>query len=138
MTACEAVTSRALEQPVQEARAFARAAEVAHADETSWREGRKRAWLWVMTTALVTVFMVHKRRGYAAAKALLGGFQGMLVTDRWCAYNRWGLWMRQLCWAHLLRDAVKMSERGGESDRESGGKEGAGTRHGSPRVMCVL
>jgi hypothetical protein len=35
-----------------EARDAARKAEVAHADETSWRVGAKKAWLWVLCTAL--------------------------------------------------------------------------------------
>jgi len=32
---------------------------VAHLDETSWRQGAKRAWLWVAVTSLVTVFLVR-------------------------------------------------------------------------------
>lgn len=47
------------------------------------REGRQRAWLWVAVNALVTVFLVHARRGTVAAQALLGAYAGRLVTDRW-------------------------------------------------------
>jgi len=31
---------------VEEARTYVQAQEVAHLDETSWRQGAKRAWLW--------------------------------------------------------------------------------------------
>ena len=117
VTACERATSAALAVPVTEARAAARTAPVAHVDETGWREARGRAWLWVMSTALVTVFLVHTRRNTAAATALLRGFAGYLVTDRWKVYDRWSVWMRQLCWAHLKRDFVKISERRGASGR---------------------
>jgi len=117
VTACERATSAALAVPVTEARAAARQAPVAHVDETSWREARGRAWLWVMSTALVTVFLIHARRNTAAATTLLRGFAGDLVTDRFKVYDRWAVWMRQLCWAHLKRDFVKISERPGASGR---------------------
>src|SRR4051794_39770387 len=36
-----------LEAPVEELREYVRTAAVTHIDETSWRQGRARAWLWV-------------------------------------------------------------------------------------------
>ena len=36
-------------------------------------------------------------------------FSGAIGVDRWSAYN--GVARRQLCWAHLLRDFIAMSER---------------------------
>jgi transposase len=83
VSACEQVVSQALEEPVREARAYAQQQSVGHADETGWREGRSRAWLWVLATALVTVFQIHRRRNTEAAQALLGTFAGTLVSDRW-------------------------------------------------------
>ena len=73
---------------------------VLNADETGWREARKRAWLWVAVTGLVTVFMIHGRRNGDAAKQLLGRFAGILGTDRWVAYAGHLLKKRQVCWAH--------------------------------------
>ena len=35
----------------------------ANVDETGWREGAKRCWLWVAVTADVTVFLVRPSRG---------------------------------------------------------------------------
>ena len=43
----------------------------------------------------------------------MGTFAGILVTDRWAAYNGWALDKRQLCWAHLLRDFTFISQSKG-------------------------
>jgi transposase len=110
---CEAEASAALAQPVQEAVAAAQAADVLHADETSWRENRKKAWLWVAVTSVATVFMIG-RRTQQAARDLLGLFEGVLVTDRYGAY-RFYTGLRQWCWAHLRRDFVAFSELKGKA-----------------------
>jgi transposase len=114
---CQAIVSAAVEKPVEQAREYAQAQPVAHADETGWRESRKRAWLWLLATPLVAVFLIHAERSADAARALLGKFAGLLVTDRWPAYDFWPVRARQLCWSHLRRDFVKISERGGTSKR---------------------
>jgi len=73
---------------VEEARAYVHEQKIAHLDETSGRQGDKRAWLWVAVTSWVTVFLVRLSRGGQVARELLGeGFRGMLVTDRSSAYN---------------------------------------------------
>jgi transposase len=109
----ERQVSQALAVPVEEAREFVRQQAVVHADETGWREDKGRAWLWTATTTLVTVFQIAKSRGASIAKQLLGDtFAGFLVVDRWGAYE----WteLRQLCWAHLLRDFQGFVDRGGK------------------------
>ena len=112
----EAATTWALAAPVEEAQAYIQEQASAHLDETGWREGAKRAWLWVASTTWVTVFLVRLSRGSAVARELLGEtFAGILVTDRWSAYNWYAVRSRQLCWAHLLRDFEAMIERGGAS-----------------------
>ena len=113
VSASEQTMSAALAVPVAEARTYVQQQAVVHADETGWREERKRAWLWIAGTTLVTVFLVHTRRGAEAARSLLGTFAGILVTDRWAAYNGWPLNKRQLCWAHLLRDFTFISQSKG-------------------------
>jgi transposase len=110
VTSCEAAVSQALEKPVEEAKAFVQDEPVKHADETSWRERRRRAWLWVVATAFVTVFQVDLGRGTTAARKLLQKVYGILVSDRWVAYNEWPVRMRQLCWAHLQRQFQAMAE----------------------------
>lgn len=118
---CQELGSSALEAPVEEAKDLVRTARapVKHSDETSWRQGPTRAkvWLWVVVTASVTVFAIQRERSTEAAKTLLGKFGGVLVSDRFSAYGFWRLWMRQVCWSHLIRDFVAIAERGGESTR---------------------
>lgn len=112
----EHATVQAVAPAVAAARAYVEAQPVAHLDETGWREGRARAWLWTAVTAWVTVFVVRTSRGAKVAKELLGqSFWGILVTDRWSAYTWYPAKWRQVCWAHLLRDFEAMVERGGRS-----------------------
>lgn len=113
ITACERASSDSVAGPVEEATAYVREQPVIYADETGWRERLEKAWLWVAVTANVTVFLIHRHRGTEAARALLGAFRGVLVSDRWCAYNDWWVARRQLCWAHLIRHFVAMSELSG-------------------------
>jgi len=59
-----------------------------HVDETGWRQGRHRAWLWVMVSSLVSVFVIHARRSTVAARCLIGECEAIVVSDRWSAYSR--------------------------------------------------
>lgn len=102
----------ALATPVAEAHAYVKRSKGANADETSWREAKNRAWLWVAATSLVIVFLIQRRRNAEAAQALLGkDFAGTLCTDRYGAYH----WVKRrgLCWSHLLRDFQAIAERYG-------------------------
>ena len=112
----ERQVSAALAAPVEEAREYVRQQNVVHADETGWREDKRRAWLWTASTAAVTVFTIARSRGADVSRQLLGDdFSGFLVSDRWSGYN-W-LELRQLCWSHLKRDFEGFVERGGASAR---------------------
>lgn len=113
----EQATTAAVAAPVEEARTYVHEQAVAHLDETSWCQGGKRAWVWVAVTSLVTVFLVRMFRGGQVARELLGEhFAGILVTDRYSAYNWYPVRWRQVCWAHLLRDFAAMRGRGGCSE----------------------
>src|SRR5918992_6121685 len=59
----EKATTEVLAAPVAEARAYVPEQPVAYLDETSWRQGKQRAWLWVAVTSWVTVFVVRLSRG---------------------------------------------------------------------------
>jgi transposase len=110
----EQTTTAVLAPPVEEARAHVQEQAVAHVDETSWRQGDKRPWLWVGVTSIVTVFLIRMSRGGQVARELLGKrFAGILVTDRYSAYNWCPVLWRQVCWAHLLRDFEAIRGRGG-------------------------
>lgn len=116
LSTLEAATAQAVAAPVEEARASVQEQACVSMDETGWRQGRQRAWLWVAVTTWVTVFVVRLSRGGKVARELLGKtFQGLLVTDRFSAYPWYPVRWRQLCWAHLLRDIEAMLGRGGRS-----------------------
>lgn len=109
-------TSEALKEPVEQARTYLKTQPVVHLDETGWREANQKAWLWLATTNLVAVFFIRPGRGGAVAREILGAaFSGIVVSDRWSAYNWLLTPLRQLCWAHLLRDFQSFVERGGSS-----------------------
>jgi transposase len=110
----EGQMSAALAAPHAEALEAVRAAPAKHVDETGWKQAGQRRWLWLAATSTAAAFLVCAGRGSAALKALLGaGVIGFLTSDRWAAYDKWPLWRRQVCWAHLKRDFQKLVDRGG-------------------------
>lgn len=61
---------------------------------------------------MATVFRVATTRAGQIAQEILGpAFGGRLVTDRYAGYNFVDVHRRQVCWAHLLRDLMGMTER---------------------------
>ena len=111
----EELMSAALEKPVEAAKAHIKSqtAEPTHMDETGFRVENQRAWLWAAMTDFICVFVIRASRGSTVAKEILGeAFAGHLVTDRYSAYTWIDRAQRQLCWAHLIRDFLKIEESG--------------------------
>ncbi len=118
VAALEQQVSAAVAASVAEAQAFVQQQAVVNADETGWREGTQRRWLWTAVTPLVSVFVLLTTRGRAGAQTLLGTtFGGIVGSDRWGGYTWVDPPHRQLCWAHLVRDFAAFVERGGEPAR---------------------
>ena len=46
-------------------------------DETGWKQGAEKAWLWVAVTALVTVFLIRLKRNRASFDYLAGPKPGI-------------------------------------------------------------
>jgi len=110
--AIQKITNRASEaiKPHYEAIGeTARQAPVNHIDETSWKTNGSLRWLWTMTSTLVSFFMIHKHRSRAAFEALIGTWEGILVSDGYGLYRKW-VNGRQSCLAHLIRRATGVSE----------------------------
>jgi transposase len=114
--------SNAVANCVDEAKAYIQQQEIVAADETGFNQanidGRnpqhRQAWLWVAVTPLVTFFEIALTRCTVAAKNLWReNFGGILTSDRHGAYNWVDIERRQLCWAHLKREFIKISERPG-------------------------
>jgi transposase len=79
----EHATVQALAEPVAAARAYVQAQPSAHLDETWWREGQQRAWLWTMVTTWVTIFVVRRSRsGQVAHELVVERFWGWFVTGK--------------------------------------------------------
>jgi transposase len=113
----ERQSAQALEAPYHELASAVHTAEVIHADETSWREDRHKAWLWAAVTALFTVFTIARNRNAQVAKAVLGTQEGSIaVTDRWSSYDWIAGASRPICWSHLRRDFQAMIDRGGAAE----------------------
>jgi len=85
-----------------------------HMDETGWKEAGKRRWLWVVVSAVATLFHVAASRGGKVITALLGAdFAGLVSSDRLKSYRVVPPDRRQLCWAHLIRNLRALAERHG-------------------------
>jgi hypothetical protein len=116
--------SKAVEGATTEAKEWAKQQSVINCDETGFIQQNKdgknpkdlKAWLWVLVTPLVSVFIVTLSRSQEVAKQLIGeSFSGYLGSDRYGSYSWVKTELRQLCWSHLLRDFQAISERPGVS-----------------------
>ena len=86
-------------------------------DETGWRQEQRRAWLWTVVTAELTVFLIDRSRGGAVVEPLLGSqFAGVVGSDRWSAYSRFPAERRAAMLCTLETDFQALVDRGGEAE----------------------
>ena len=112
-TLCRALLRTASKsQPIyQELVETIRTSPVVYPDESGWREGGFRAWLWAFTNRRETVYSIAGGRGFTEASAILGKeYAGTLVADGWAPYRCFVHAMHQTCLAHLLRRCREMLE----------------------------
>ena len=84
---------------------------VVYPDETGWKIGGLKAWLWVATTLTATVYLIERGRGFAEAAKILGeAFAGVIGADGWVAYRGFTKAQRQTCLAHVLRRCAELLE----------------------------
>jgi transposase len=113
--------SDSLAEAYQTVQAHVHQAAQRNIDETPWREGWQRAWLWSVTTPAATLFRVADKRDAAVAQDLLGSSPDKVSTsDRFSAYNWLADERHQTCWAHLLRTWRRFQLRDGPSAQVGG------------------
>jgi transposase len=101
-----------LETVEQQIKAGVATAVVGHFDETGLRVNSKLWWLHVASTAELTVYFVHAKRGQAAMDemAVLPNFKGISVHDGWSSYAQYDC-THALCNSHHLRELRFVVER---------------------------
>ena len=110
----------ALRPEYDEIRGRVAGSDAVNSDETSVRVGGINHWGWVFASGMNVLFRIHRSRGKAVLREMLGDFNGVLGMDGWRAYA--GLpCMKQRCWAHILREADKLAE----TEKEAEGLAGA-------------
>lgn len=82
---------------------------VLHSDETSWWVGRSGFSLWVLTNRAGTFYRIVPSRSRAEAEALLGDYQGVLVSDCLNIYDELTPHQHK-CYAHHLKEIGKALE----------------------------
>jgi len=82
-----------------------RASDLAHADETSWRNDGLNHFVWYAGNDCLAFFHIDRHRSAEVAKGIFGeDFGGTVVRDRYAAYNGIGAQF-QSCLAHIIRAA---------------------------------
>lgn len=88
-----------------------RASPVVYADETGWKQGGRRVWLWVFTNLRETVYEILPGRGFEQASSVLGkNYAGTLGVDGWAPYRRFKEATLQTCYNHLLHRCHELLE----------------------------
>ena len=88
-----------------------RDAPVVTPDETGWRVGAVRHWLWVFATPETTVYAICPGRGFDDAVTILGAdFDGVLVRDGWAPYRRFDDTLHQTCVAQAASPRGRVPE----------------------------
>jgi transposase len=89
----------------------ARQSLVNRVDETGWRVGGRRQWMWTAVSDQVTVYMILPGRGFAEAAQLLGAdYSGWLLHDGLRCYYGFKQAFHQSCVAHLVRRCRELGE----------------------------
>ena len=88
-----------------------RAAALAHADETYWRQDGVGHYIWYAGNGELALFHIDRHRSSQVAQSILGNdFSGVLHTDGYAAYNGVNAKDRQTCLAHLIRKAKEIKQ----------------------------
>jgi len=84
---------------------------VIHVDETGTRVKNKLHWTHVVSSSLVTYYMIHQKRGKEAIDemAILPTYEGIAAHDHWKPYYNYNC-THSFCNAHHLRELIGIVE----------------------------
>ncbi|RPI42449.1 MAG: IS66 family transposase, partial [Hyphomicrobiaceae bacterium] len=88
-----------------------KSSDVAHADETSWRENGRNRYLWFGGNPQLAVYQIANRSSESAIALLGEDFDGALVTDACASYNAVNARYRQTCWSHIARKCKEILQQ---------------------------
>jgi len=114
--------SRALAGPHEALLASVLGSPALNVDETGWLTAGEQRTLWTATSPGAAVFRVAEDRHRDRLDELIGGYPGIVCSDRWWAYDRLDPECRQACWQHLKRDFRRHAE--GLAEQKTFGEAG--------------
>ena len=112
LNANEAVSAE-IEPSLQAVQGQLLASDVVHFDESGLRVEGQLNWLHVASTATLTYYTVHPKRGQQAMDdmGILPKFRGRAVHDHWHSYLTYDGCLHALCNAHHLRELQFIAEQ---------------------------
>ncbi len=109
--------SAALAEPHERLVAKVLASPTVNIDETGWSTRGEQRTLWSASTSEAAIFRIAEDRHRDRLDELIGGYSGIVGSDRWWAYDHLDPESRQVCWQHLVRDFRRHAEGLGEQRR---------------------
>lgn len=80
--------------------------QLVHADETGWRVNAQSAWVVVVCSQRLTVYLISPHRNAAVVSEVLGqSFKGTLMRDGWASYDAQLDYPMLRCLRHLQHNA---------------------------------
>jgi transposase len=84
---------------------------VINSDETGYRTGGEKRWLWALVAPAFVFYKIALTRGAEVLVQLLGeAFAGILCSDRCPTYLKYHKGEGQFCWAHFKRNILGVLE----------------------------
>jgi transposase len=114
--------AQAVAEPVAEVAEAIKSEPVVHCDESGWKRQRGYRVLWVAVTMTLAHFKIQTARSKAACQDMIGAVVDgrIIVSDRYSAYQWIPDTSRQVCWAHLDRDFLLLSQAKEPLARQTG------------------
>jgi len=89
-----------------------RCSELLFADETGWKVGGKKAWLWVICSEELSYYKISSSRNAKLVDEFLGSdFKGRLMRDGWRSYDKRIECQMLRCLYHLRHNAEDLEAK---------------------------